>query len=397
MTLLAIAVAIFVLLGIEHIRHQARDSFANTVSGVDLIVGAKTGSLNLLLYSVFRMGAPTDNISWEAYREIAADEDVAWAVPISLGDSHKGYRVLGTTPAYFDHFSYGKKRKLEFADGQRFGDTFDVVLGSEVARTLNYTIGHKMVLAHGVVSTGFNLHKNNPFTVAGVLSPTGTPVDQTIHVKLQGLEAMHALGGPGFGNSPTGSGQPMIPDEKLTPESITSFMLGLKSKMVTFRMQREINGFAGEPLLAILPGVALSELWQMVGMFENVLRLISILVLLVAILCLSAVLLASVRERKQEIQLLRVLGAPPYYLFLLMELEALLISLCGMFLGVVCLYLCLIGVEDDLFANFGLQLNPSVFTADSLIIMLLVIGAALLAAAIPSLRIYSQAKAHGDL
>ena len=87
MTLMAISVAIFVLLGIEQIRQQARDSFASTVSGVDLIVGAKTGSLNLLLYSVFRIGSPTDNISWQAYRDIADSDDVAWAIPISLGDS----------------------------------------------------------------------------------------------------------------------------------------------------------------------------------------------------------------------------------------------------------------------------------------------------------------------
>jgi putative ABC transport system permease protein len=397
MTLLAIAVAIFVLLGVEHIRNQARDSFASTVSGVDLIVGAKTGSLNLLLYSVFRMGAPTDNISWDAYQEIAAGEDVAWAVPLSLGDSHKGYRVLGTTDAYFNHFNYGNKRKLAFDDGRPFDNTFDVVLGSEAARELSYTLGQKIVLAHGIVSTSFNLHKNAPFAVVGILAPTGTPVDQTIHVRLQGLEAMHAKGTPPAGMSPNGSGHANALNDKLMPKTITAFMLGLKSRMVTFRVQREINGFAREPLLAILPGVALSELWQMVGMFENVLRLISGLVLIAAVLGLGAVLLASVRERSHEIQLLRVLGAPPYYLFLLMEAEALLISLCGMFLGMVSLYLCLIAVEDALFSTFGLHLNPSVFTLESMTIMLLVIAAALIAAAIPSMKIYTQAKAQSDL
>ncbi|MFT6957810.1 MAG: putative ABC transport system permease protein [Halieaceae bacterium] len=382
MTVLAIAVAIFVLLGIENIRHQAKDSFASTVSGVDLIVGAKTGSLNLLLYSVFRMGAPTDNIGWDAYQKIAKDKDIAWAIPISLGDSHKGYRVLGTTAAYFKHFNYGNKRKLAFAGGGQFENIFDVVLGSEVARALNYTLGEKILLAHGVVSTSFNLHKNSPFTVVGKLAPTGTPVDQTIHIRLQGLEAMHAGGASSVGTS---------------PESITAFMLGLKSKMVTFRVQKQINSYRGEPLSAILPGVALSELWQMVGMFENVLRLISGLVLVAAVLGLGAVLLASIRERSHEIQLLRVLGAPPYYLFLLMEAEALLISLCGMMLGTISLYLCLMAAEDALFSKFGLHLNPNVFTADGLVIMLLVIGAALLTAAIPSISIYSQAKAGNDL
>jgi putative ABC transport system permease protein len=305
--------------------------------------------------------------------------------------------VLGTTDAYFNHFNYGNKRKLAFDDGRPFDNIFDVVLGSEAARELSYTLGQKIVLAHGIVSTSFNLHKNAPFAVVGILAPTGTPVDQTIHVRLQGLEAMHAKGTPPAGMSPNGSGHANALNDKLMPKTITAFMLGLKSRMVTFRVQREINGFAREPLLAILPGVALSELWQMVGMFENVLRLISGLVLIAAVLGLGAVLLASVRERSHEIQLLRVLGAPPYYLFLLMEAEALLISLCGMFLGMVSLYLCLIAVEDALFSTFGLHLNPSVFTLESMTIMLLVIAAALIAAAIPSMKIYTQAKAQSDL
>ncbi|MEM9255234.1 MAG: FtsX-like permease family protein [Pseudomonadota bacterium] len=390
MTLLAIGVAIFVLLGLEHIRHQARDSFASTVSGVDLIVGAKTGSLNLLLYSVFRIGAPTDNISWEAYEDIAADDRVSWAVPISLGDSHRGYRVLGTTQDYFTHFSYGNQRKLELADGNTFEDVYDVVLGSEVARALGYSLGEEVIIAHGIVSTGFNLHKDKPFKVVGILEPTGTPVDQTLHVSLQGIEAMHAGWQPGLVSPGVGRRQTEV--EELVPESITAFMLGLKSRIATFAVQREINGYGPEPLMAILPGVALSELWQMVGMFENVLRLISVLVLVAAMLGLGAVLLASVRERRHEIHLLRVLGAPAYYLFFLMELEALLICLSGMLLGTVGLYLCLLAVEDALFANFGLYLNPGVISGEGLMILLLVLLAALLTSSIPALRVYWQAK-----
>ncbi len=381
MALLAISVAIFVLLGMEHIRKQARDSFASTVSGVDLIVGAKTGSLNLLLYSVFRMGAPTDNISWEVYKEIASGKDVKWAIPISLGDSHRGYRVVGTTTDYFTHFSYGNQRKLEFATGAPFEGVYDVVLGYEVARTLAYDLDREIILAHGIGKTSFTMHDNDPFTVVGVLSPTGTPVDQTVHVSLAGIDAIH-----------TGRQENV---EEVEPESITAFMLGLNSRLVTFKVQRQINMYRGEPLLAILPGVALSELWQMIGLFENVLRLISALVLVAAVLGLGAVLLASVRERQQEIHLLRVLGASPFYLFFLLQLEAVLICLTGIVLGAGGLYVCLVLVEDALFANFGLHLSPSVFTEESLLVTLLVLGSAMLAAAIPSIGAYVRARSFG--
>ena len=135
----------------------------------------------------------------------------------------------------------------------------------------------------------------------------------------------------------------------------------------------------------------------MVGLFENVLRLISALVLVAAVLGLGAVLLASVRERRHEIQLLRVLGAPPSFLFFLLQLEAVLISLSGMLLGVFGVYVCLALVEDALFANFGLHLSPSVFTPEGLVVMLLVLASALLAAAVPSIGAYTRAKAYGDL
>jgi putative ABC transport system permease protein len=390
MTLMAISVAIFVLLGIEQIRQQARDSFASTVSGVDLIVGAKTGSLNLLLYSVFRIGSPTDNISWQAYSDIAKSDDVAWAIPISLGDSHEGYRVVGTTQAFFEHFSFGKQRRLAFAGGAAFEGTFDAVLGSEVASALGYTVGTKIILAHGLASTSFTKHENQPFVVAGVLAATGTPVDQTIHVPLEGIEAMHA----GRSNLPIGAFAPAstVATNFSQPESITAFMLGLKSRLSTFNVQRQINQFKGEPLMAILPGVALSELWQMMSMFENVLRLISALVLLAAVLGMGAVLLSSIRERQQEIHLLRMMGASPLYLFFLIEMEAVILCALGMLLGGASLYLGLILLGDAMFSRFGLYLDATLLTPQAALMLGVVLIATLLAAAAPSLRMYTAAK-----
>tara|TARA_A100001011_G_scaffold389042_1_gene469810 strand:- start:1453 stop:1887 length:435 start_codon:yes stop_codon:yes gene_type:complete len=144
--------------------------------------------------------------------------------------------------------------------------------------------------------------------------------------------------------------------------------------------------------MAILPGVALSELWQMMGILENTLRLVSALVLVAALLGLSAMLLASIRERQQEIRLLRVVGAPPFFLFLLIELEAILISLTSIFLGAIMLYFCLELVRDLLISHFGLHITSNIFSNSSPIFLIFVIFATLLAAAVPSFTAYKSGK-----
>ena len=136
LTVLAIAVSVMLLLGVEKIRTGARQSFADTISGTDLIVGARSGSLNLLLYAVFRIGNATNNLSWQSYQDIRARPEVAWAAPLSLGDSHHGYRVLGTTLDYFTHYRFRQTHGLAFRVGAPFSDLFDAVLGADVAAAL---------------------------------------------------------------------------------------------------------------------------------------------------------------------------------------------------------------------------------------------------------------------
>ncbi len=392
LSLMAMTVSIFVLLGVEHIRHQAKQSFSNTVSGVDLIVGSRTGSLNLLLYSVFRIGAPSNNIRWQTYQTIINNKNVNWAIPISLGDSHKGHRVLGTTEDYFRYFNYGNQHALSFSEGKAFSQVFDLVLGSEVAKKLAYKLGDKLTLAHGIAANSFSQHKESPFTVVGILAPTGTPVDQTLHVSLQGIEAIHLGWQAGMASHKSAALQAEAINRQLEPKSITAFMLGLNSKMATFRFQREINNYNNDPLLAILPGIALSELWQMMSIVEGTLLLVTILVFIAACLGVSAMLLSSIRERKQEIHLLRVIGAPPYLLFLLIELEALIITLLGILFATTLLALALYFSQQELVSKFGLSIPVNPFTHNSLMLILMLIVTSLIVAALPSFSSYTQAK-----
>lgn len=391
LTFLAITVSVFVLLGVEQIRQQAKDSFGNTVSGIDLIVGARTGDINLLLYSVFRMGNATNNISWQSYQRIAANPDIAWTIPISLGDSHKGYRVMGTTADYFTHFRFGQSKQLELAAGTPFANVFDAVLGSEVASSLGYQLDDQLVLAHGLGSTSFSQHKDKPFQVVGILKPTGTPVDQTLHVSLEGIEAIHI----GWQNGIQLPGRPAAANEitrdKLTPATITAFMVGLKSRLATFKLQRQINTYQPEPLLAILPGITLTQLWQMMAAMEDTLRLISALVLLASLLGLAAMLLASIRERQREIAVMRVVGASPWFLLALIEIEGLVITLSSVLTATLLLTLTTHLSKDFLAQNFSLFIDGSLLTSQSMSYLLIIVAGSLVVGLIPGISAYRRA------
>lgn len=380
LTILAISLSIMVLLGIEQIRHEVKQNFGRTVSGIDLIVGTRTGQTNLLLYSIFRIGAPTNNIAWDNYKTIGELDNVKWTIPISLGDSHQGYRVMGTTQAYFEHFKYGDQQQLAFRKGQPFNKTYDVVLGATVAKKLGYSVGQKIILSHGIARVNLNNHSDKPFTVVGILEPTGTPVDQTVHASLSGIEAIHTNG-----SSNT---------ENIQPTSITAFMLGLESKLATFKVQRQINHFKGEPLTAILPGVALSELWQMLGFFEKTLQAISILVLIASILGLSAMLLTSIQTRKNEIALLRAIGAPARFLFLLIQSEALLIAIFSVTAGWLLVTASLLIAQPLMLEHFNINVTANTFRAENAVLLLWVLVITFLATTIPSTVIYKNALKH---
>jgi len=391
LTFLAITVSVFVLLGVEQIRQQAKNSFGNTISGIDLIVGARTGDINLLLYSVFRLGNATNNISWQSYQTIVADPNVAWTIPISLGDSHKGYRVMGTTTDYFTYFRFGRDKPLELAKGTPFSDLFDVVLGAEVARTLSYKLGDRLILAHGMGSTSFSNHDDSPFRVAGILKATGTPVDRTLHVSLEGIEAIH-VDWPDDSQSTTASSQTDSSTKDLAPKTLTAFMLGLESKFDTFKLQRQINTYRGEPLLAILPGVTLTGLWQMMSAMESTLLLISLLVLLASLLGLAAMLLASIRERQREIAVMRVIGASPWFILSLVIAEAVLVAIAATITAVL-----LLGITTGLLANllaerFSLFIESYLFTSQSILYIAIVIGSTMFIALIPGVSAYRQAQ-----
>jgi putative ABC transport system permease protein len=393
--LISIALSVSLLLGVERLRVESRNSFANTISGTDLVVGARSGAINLLLYSVFRIGDATNNISWKSYKKFADHSLVKWTIPLSLGDSHKGYRVLGTNQDYFRHYKYADKRALSFDQGQPFEQVYNAVLGDEVARELGYQIGQKIVIAHGAGKTSFTMHDDKPFEVVGILKPTGTPVDRTVHVPLQGIEAIHKdwIGGrqvPGLNISAEEA-----LEKDLTPKEITAFMVGLKSKIATFRVQREINDYRKEPLLAILPGVALQQLWDMMGIAENALLVVTALVVAVGLIGMLTVMLAGLNERRREMAILRSVGARPGHILLLVTGETLLLSLLGIVFGLLLLYASLIIGQPYIESRYGLHLPIGLPSSREWLILALVGTSSLIIGLIPGYRAYRYSLSDG--
>jgi putative ABC transport system permease protein len=396
LTIAAIAVSVALLLGVQKMRVAAKDSFANTVSGVDLIVGARSGPLNLLLYSVFRVGDATANVSWESYQKIARHPDVAWTIPLSLGDSHRGYRVLGTSADYFRHYRYAGDRDLRFAAGRPFDDLYDAVLGAEVARELGYSMGAEIVIAHGLGAVSFAKHEDKPFRVVGILARTGTPVDRTVHVSLEAITAIHVDWQSGMQAMP---GQRVSAEQAramdLTPQSITAFMMGMRSKVMTFTMQRAVNEYRLEPLLAIIPGVALSQLWELVGVADRALMVVAAFVVLAGLLGMLTAILTSLNERRREMAILRSVGARARHVFTLLVAEAGLLATAGVAVGVALAYGLMAAGRPLLEDRYGIFVQITSLTRYDFAILGAIIGAALLMGLLPAWRAYRNTLSDG--
>jgi putative ABC transport system permease protein len=358
LTLASIALSVALLIGVEHVRRGVRENFSYTLSQTDLIVGARGGALQLLLYAVFGMGSATNNLSYVSYAKLKHHPAVQWTIPYSLGDSHRGFRVIGTNEDFYKEYRYRQDRKLAFAEGHAASDVFDVVLGHAVAQQLGYKLGAAIVVTHGVTSgRGILEHDDKPFRVVGILQRTSTPVDRALYITLEGMEAMHIDWQEG---APPRSGEAVpaarIHKEDIAIKQITAFLLRTKSRFETLRLQREINAFEDEPLMTIIPGVALSELWRSIGYAEDGLKIVTVCVIIVGFLGMLMALYTSLNERRREMAILRAVGVGPHKIAALLVLESGVLSLMGCLLGVGLVYGLLFALQPVVEQHFGLYI-----------------------------------------
>ncbi|MGX5914931.1 ABC transporter permease [Aliidiomarina sp. Khilg15.8] len=430
LTLLSIAISVMLLLGVERVSEQTRAGFANTISGTDLIVGARSGSVNLMLFSVFHIGNPTTNVSWEGYTHWRDHDQVAWSIPIALGDSFRGHPVIATDDNFFRHFQYGDQQSINFSKGQAFTTPEQVVLGAAVARKHQLDIGDEIVIAHGTGSVSFHHHDEDPVTITGVLGSTGTPVDQAVYIPLHALARMHGQDAQHTEEPDAGQQRPDFSqagnddahaegehahehenehehehqhdqpaehtDTAHAPvESLSAFFVGLHSKPRAIFMQRAINTWGQEPLTAIMPGATLQELWRTLNVFEKTLSVVSGFVLLTGLMGMLATLIASLQERRREMAVLRSLGAGPGTVFMLLVSEAMLLTAAGIAVGVGLLYGLMLALAPWLQSSFGVVIEIGGLSAAEWQRIGIVAVAAFIISCLPAWRAYRNSLTDG--
>jgi putative ABC transport system permease protein len=422
LTVASIALSVALLVGVETVRRGIRESFAGTIRGTDLIVGARGGTQQLLLSSIFGLGAPAGSFSWETYRRWAEHPAVDWTIPLSLGDSYYGFRVIGTTEAFLEHYRFRNDGRPTLREGSFVSDEHDVVLGSEVAQRRDLAVGDELALTHGLRGTGIMDHEEHPFTVTGILAPTFTPIDRSLYVTLEGIAAMHegwqdgvppmsqmpAMPGaeiPADGEPRTANGDVHTEDgaePRLQPRNgaagepvLSAFLLGTTNRFESLRLQREINTDTAEPLTAILPAVSLTELWHTIGFAEDGARIISGAVLLVGLLGMLVALYSTLQERRREMAILRSLGAGPRRVAALLVLESGVLAALGAAVGMAATYLLLWVGQGTAERHFGIFVPITAPGRLEWIYLVGVVLAGLMVGLVPAWRAYRNALQDG--
>lgn len=397
LTIFSIALSTALLFAVERSRRAAEDGFTQSISQTDLIVGARTGPINLILYTIFNMGNASNNIDIKSYETFKRHPAVAWTIPYSLGDGHRGFRVVATNEDFYRHYRFRGQRQIELDQGSPAINLWQVAVGAEVANRLQYKLGDAIVLTHGVTrGDGIQKHDDKPFTISGILRPTGTGIDQSLYISLESMEAIHLDWKSGV--APTDSTAIPAADIKLDDlkvEQITAFFLRTHSRIQTLQLQREINTFKDEPLLAVIPGVALAELWQGLSQIDRVLKIIAALVVIVGLASMLSAILTSLNERRREMSILRSLGAKPSQIAGLLLLESCTLTLAGLISGVVVEVLFFSILAGWLERQFGLYVVGPVFTSTEWIYAVIIFSTGVFTGLIPAIQAARQSLKDG--
>ena len=392
--LFSITLSVALFLGVEKVKDGAENGFTNTISKTDLIVGSKAGPVQLLLYTVFHLGSPTNNITMESYNKIKANPLVKWTIPISLGDSYRGHRVVATDENYYKHYRYQGDKKVELKEGRIPTEIWDVTIGSEIAKKFGFNLGDPIQLSHGISKESIYEHIKSPFKVQGILKPTSTPIDKAIYINLYGMEAMHKGWETGVPDTDMAD-KSNLKKEDLETKQITAFLLAAKNRIFTLRLRSMIDNFQDEALMAVIPGMALAELWNTIGYVEKALALVSLCVLIVGLLGIVISLYTSINERRREMAILRSLGASGAQVLTLLITEAFVLVTAGCLLGLGLLYGGMFILSPYLASEFSVYLPIEAPSLTEIYYLAGISFGSLIIGMIPGLKAYKNSLSDG--
>ena len=355
---ISLMASMVLLLSIERIQQGAEEGFNQSISGVDAIIGPRSSSIELVLYTVFHLGRPTNNITTKTVNDVKLRDDISWLVPIALGDSHKGFRVVATEPNYFEHIKYANGQPLVFSKGVAFAELSETVLGFDVAEKLSYRVGSKIQITHGSVESIGSKHDDFSFVVTGILNKTGTPIDRAIFLDLKGYELLHLGWKSGkkiFNLDDINLSS--LPEDALIPKTVTAAFIGLKSKLTLFNFSKNIREYPKEAISAVIPGIALSELWSIVGLVDKGFQLLSWIIIAISLIAMVTLIIASLDNRKQEMTIYRANGASPKFLAMMVLCESLVIGLTAIVGAIILVTIVTYFATVQL--NLALGISPS--------------------------------------
>lgn len=352
------------------VSHQLSHAFERDLAGIDVVVGAKGSPMQLILSGVFHLDVPTGNVPLAAIKALETHPQVAKVIPISIGDSFRGYRIVGTTGEYLKHY------EAKIQQGAMWTQPMQTVIGAQVARQTGLKVGDRFAGTHGLGGGG-DVHEKTPYTVVGILASSGTVLDRLLLTATESVWKVHETD-----TALDAEDQKILEEER----EVTLALIQYKTPLAAVTFPRFIN--TTTEMQAAAPAFEITRLLSMVGIGTDVLRAFAGVLLLTAGLSVFIALWSAVRERRADLALLRMLGAPPRKIAGLLLVEALWLALLATVLGV------LAGQGVTALMAWALQLEQSVligalsWPVELLVVPVLAFGVALLSSALPAWEAY---------
>ncbi len=368
--------------------NQLKDKFDKNLAGIDLVIGAKGSPLQLILSSMYHIDAPTGNISVKEARPFLREGHplIKRSVPLSMGDSYKGYRIIGTDYSILDLYS------AEISEGKRWSDTYEVTAGADVAKKLNLKIGSKFKSSHGFSDDEDLEHEEGTFVIVGILAPTSSVVDQLLLCSTKSVWDVHKHQGEEHVAQDTVPA-PVFDMSRSSllsfgEEDITSVLIQYvnKTNFQALSMPRNIN--ENTDLQAASPAYEINRLYDMMGTGTKALQLLAILIAIVSAISIFVSLINSLRQRKYELSLLRVLGGKPISLFALIILEGVIMAILGFILGMLFSHIAMTLLGDSLSDKYNYDFRAWEVHGKELYLFLVSIALGFFAAFIPAILAY---------